>query len=198
MDHDIKAIDWKTLASAGVRGVVLDKDNTITLPYSRTVYLPLVNSVRAALSAFGTDNVVVFSNSAGSADDVGFAEADSLSAMLGIPVLKHGGKKPDGADALKAHFGLPDASDDGLASYAMIGDRHLTDVVFGNANGMLTIKTELLSTENDNQVASIMRRYEAKYAAKLVADGLSAPDHPLANHPDIVTMLSTTPPPPKP
>ena len=173
---------------------MLDKDNTVTLPYARSVYLPLVSAVRTARSVFGDDNCAVFSNSAGSSDDVGFAEADSLSARLGVSVLKHGGKKPDGGAAIASHFGLPPPDSDGLASVVMIGDRHLTDMVFGNANGMLTIKTQLLSTENDNKVAAIMRRYETQYVAKLIADGAKPPPHPLAQHPDLISHLPVSPP----
>ena len=42
----------------------------------------------------------------------------------------------------------------------MVGDRYLTDVVFGNLHGMLTVHTEQLTTAGDNRVAQTMRRVE--------------------------------------
>ena len=61
---DIRYIDWAELHRKGFRGVVFDKDNTITVPYSLTLWGPLGSSLERCKSVFGPD-IAVFSNSAG-------------------------------------------------------------------------------------------------------------------------------------
>lgn len=61
---DIRYIDWAELHRKGFRGVVFDKDNTITVPYSLTLWGPLGSSLELCKSVFGPD-IAVFSNSAG-------------------------------------------------------------------------------------------------------------------------------------
>lgn len=61
---DIRYIDWVELKRKGFQGVVFDKDNTLTVPYSFTISKPLRFSVEECKSVFGT-NIAVFSNSAG-------------------------------------------------------------------------------------------------------------------------------------
>lgn len=60
----IAALRWDRLAAHGYRGVVFDKDNTLTLPYDLSVHDSVASSLRECLQCFG-DNVVIFSNSAG-------------------------------------------------------------------------------------------------------------------------------------
>lgn len=61
---DIRYIDWAELRRKGFKGVVFDKDNTITAPYSLTPWPLLESSLERCKSQFGPD-VAVFSNSAG-------------------------------------------------------------------------------------------------------------------------------------
>lgn len=61
---DIRYIDWVELRKRGFQGVVFDKDNTITAPYSLALWGPLASSLEECKSVFGP-NVAVFSNSAG-------------------------------------------------------------------------------------------------------------------------------------
>lgn len=61
---DIRYIDWAELQRRGFKGVVFDKDNTITAPYSLTLWGPLSSSIERCKSVFGQD-IAVFSNSAG-------------------------------------------------------------------------------------------------------------------------------------
>lgn len=64
MVPDIRYIDWKELQRRGFKGVVFDKDNTLTAPYSLTLWGPLSSSIEQCKSVFGHD-IAVFSNSAG-------------------------------------------------------------------------------------------------------------------------------------
>lgn len=61
----MRSLDWAALRQVGFRGVVLDKDNTLTEPYSRSLWPPLADSLRECVEAF-PGQVAVFSNSAGS------------------------------------------------------------------------------------------------------------------------------------
>lgn len=62
--RDIRCIDWNELHRRGFKGVVFDKDNTITAPYSLTLWPPLEPSIEQCKDVFGPD-IAVFSNSAG-------------------------------------------------------------------------------------------------------------------------------------
>lgn len=61
---DIRYIDWAALKKKGFQGVVFDKDNTLTVPYSLALWGPLGASLESCKSVFG-NNIAVFSNSAG-------------------------------------------------------------------------------------------------------------------------------------
>ena len=104
-------------------------------------------------------------------------EAYALEQKLGIPVLRHSEKKPaGGARGLEEHFGydLKTATALNAGRYGMVwelsrqettecgicrcpssrlimvGDRYLTDIVYGNRHGMLTIRPRPLTAEGEN------------------------------------------------
>ena len=60
-----------------------------------------------------------------------------MEAALGLRVVRHGTKKPDGLSEVLAHFG---DTVRGAERIVMIGDRALTDVVFGNQCAMATVQ----------------------------------------------------------
>lgn len=62
--HTVHQLNWAAFASLGFKGCVLDKDNTLTKPYSMALEPGVQESLAQCKSAFN-DNVVVFSNSAG-------------------------------------------------------------------------------------------------------------------------------------
>lgn len=61
---DLRYIDWGELKRKGFKGVVFDKDNTLTAPYSLAIWPPLRPSIERCKAVFGHD-IAVFSNSAG-------------------------------------------------------------------------------------------------------------------------------------
>lgn len=61
---NIAWLDWEVLRKAGFEGCVLDKDNTLTHPYSSQIALQLQPSLERCRQAFG-GRLVVFSNSVG-------------------------------------------------------------------------------------------------------------------------------------
>lgn len=61
---DIRWIDWRALDRLGFRGVVFDKDNTLTSPYSLSLWPPIAASFGHCMAAF-PGRVAIYSNSAG-------------------------------------------------------------------------------------------------------------------------------------
>ncbi|KAL9181880.1 hypothetical protein ACHAXT_012223 [Thalassiosira profunda] len=146
----------------GIKAVIFDKDNTLTAPYENELHPRARLGLQSALDTFGRSNVAILSNSAGTADDPGFEDGKKIEEALGIAVIKHTEKKPGGLDEVMQHF--PNVKEP--SELCMVGDRLLTDVVFGNLHGMLTVHILPLCTgeenKNDNTVAKVVRTAENK------------------------------------
>mmetsp|Transcript_16104 Transcript_16104/g.20431 ORF Transcript_16104/g.20431 Transcript_16104/m.20431 type:complete len:250 (+) Transcript_16104:127-876(+) len=159
----ISEVNYQSMRDfCGIKAVIFDKDNTLTAPYDVTIHEKAALGLSRALDVFGHDNVAILSNSAGTKDDQDYEDAIKIEKELGINVIRHDEKKPGGLDEVLDHFkgqGVEDASE-----LCMVGDRLLTDVVFGNLYGMLTVHClPLCSGEDnakDNKVASIVRTVE--------------------------------------
>ncbi len=135
---------------------------------------------------FGRQNLLIFSNSAGSPDDKDYHEAHQIEKGLGIPVLKHKHKVQKGPSVV-FHFRIrcqinlmtwmdgwmdgwmweqkPLGMDSVLEHFgggvkaqelAMVGDRYFTDILFGNLHGMLTIHTGLLTSHGDVPIVKLV------------------------------------------
>lgn len=145
----------------GIRAVVFDKDNTLTAPYKNDVHPNAHEGFAQALEVFGAPNVAILSNSAGTKDDPEYKDANEIEQAMGIAVIHHDEKKPGGLEEVLSHFSMEDP-----AELCMVGDRLLTDVVFGNLHGMLTIHTLPLCTgadnQGDNKIAMAIRGVENK------------------------------------
>jgi phosphatidylglycerophosphatase GEP4 len=61
----------------------------------------------------------------------------------------------------------------------MVGDRYLTDIVYGNLNGMLTIRPAPFTLEGETTVVKGVRAAEDFFIARWRRKGIRAPDHPL-------------------
>jgi phosphatidylglycerophosphatase GEP4 len=71
---------------------------------------------------------------------------------LGISVLRHWYKKPLGGSELLEHWEVKKARE---VPIIIVGDRVLTDVVYGNLNGCLTILvTDIVTEKGDNWIAA--------------------------------------------
>lgn len=148
---------------AGIEGVIFDKDNTLTAPYGSAVHPDASEGLQRVLEVFGKDRVAILSNSAGTLqDDPDFQDAIRIEESMGIAVIRHKEKKPGGLDEVLQHFQMSDP-----AKLCMVGDRLLTDIVFGNIHGMLTVHTlplckGKLDNKADNWTAKILRPVENK------------------------------------
>jgi phosphatidylglycerophosphatase GEP4 len=146
----------------GIKAVIFDKDNTLTAPYENSLHPAARVGLQSALDTFGPANVAILSNSAGTDDDPQFDDGRAIEEALGIAVIRHSEKKPGGLAEVLRHF--PHVDDP--AQLCMAGDRLLTDIVFGNLHGMLTVHALPLCTgkENarDNTPSKIIRAVENK------------------------------------
>jgi phosphatidylglycerophosphatase GEP4 len=160
----VSHLDYTALQRhAGIEVVVFDKDHTLTAPYSDRLHPQAAAGLETCLSVFGSDRVAILSNSAGTLDDVGSVDAMAVESSLGISVIRHTEKKPGGLQEVLQHFQMEDP-----ARICMIGDRLLTDVVFGNLHGMLTVHTRpFVDTESaarDNWTAKLLRPMGKRHA----------------------------------
>lgn len=159
--ENVSQVNYSLLKDkCGIRAIVFDKDNTLTAPYDSTMIHPDAKAgLEQALAVFGPDKVAILSNSAGTKDDADYKDAQHIQENLGIAVIRHDEKKPGGLKEVMDHFQVDDP-----ASLCMVGDRLLTDVVFGNLYGMLTVHTLPLckgaDNSRDNTVSSIIRTIE--------------------------------------
>ena len=152
----VSDVDYQALKEgAGICAVIFDKDNTLTSPYDTQSIHPRAQAgLKAALHVFGPQGVAILSNSAGTmGEDINFVQATTIEQAMGISVIRHQEKKPGGLDEVMEHFQPVLMGNNGNpARLCMIGDRILTDVVFGNLYGMLTVHTQpvtnLIPTSN--------------------------------------------------
>lgn len=147
---------------AGVLAIVFDKDNTLTSPYETSVHPAAASGLAQALEVFGKDKVAILSNSAGTRDDPDYTDAIAIEQALGVAVIRHHEKKPGGLDEVLQHFQLTDP-----ATLCIVGDRILTDIVFGNLYGLLTVHTLPLcfgaANSRDNWTAKLLRPIENSF-----------------------------------
>ncbi|KAK4749826.1 hypothetical protein SAY87_027275 [Trapa incisa] len=171
---DIRYIDWAELRRRGFKGVVFDKDNTITAPYCLTLWGPIAHSIEQCKSVFGPD-IAVFSNSAGLFEyDHDGSRAKALEWAIGIKVIRHRVKKPAGsAEEIEKHFGCDSSQ------LIMVGDRPLTDVVYGNRNGFLTILTAPLCPTEEPFIVRQVRKLENSFVRHWSGRGLKPTSHML-------------------
>ena len=146
----ISDIDFAALKEyTDIRAIVFDKDHTITAPYANQIHPHAQSGLQSCIEIFGRQHVAILSNSAGTNDDINHQDAIQIETSLGIPVIRHVTKKPGGIEEVLHHFASNHHNNHNMthlhpSQVCMIGDRILTDVVFGNLHHMLTIHTAAL------------------------------------------------------
>lgn len=185
---DIRWVNWHALKAAGFKGCVFDKDNTLTEPYAVGVHETLEASLQDCMKAFD-GHVALLSNSAGLQEfDPKGEEAALMEKALGIRVVRHITKKPAGDAAdLEKHFSCK------AEELVMIGDRYLTDVVYGNRNGLLTIRPAPLTLEGEPSAVLLARRIEDHYVRKWTKQGIKAPKHPIVTSEEMMRSFVSEP-----
>ncbi|KAG0378538.1 hypothetical protein BGX24_003518 [Mortierella sp. AD032] len=188
--RDIRDINFEQLHKSGIVAIAFDKDNCLTKPYGLELHPPFQDAWRRCRKVY-KDQVVIVSNSAGTPDDKDNQQAQAIEQALQVNVLRHQEKKPSGGQELLNHFSGIKA-----ARIAFVGDRALTDVVFGNNYGLLTILTrDVVTEEGDNPMALRIRRLEHRVLAFLDRMNIKAQPHPIPI--DLHAVVLQAPPPPE-
>ena len=91
--NNISDIDPTAFNEMGFKGIIFDKDNTLTAPYCNTFHPLIENCINNYKEAF-PEKLAIFSNSAGTLDDLNGSDAQQLELQLGIPVIRHKRKNP--------------------------------------------------------------------------------------------------------
>ncbi|KAG0350768.1 mitochondrial PGP phosphatase-domain-containing protein [Gamsiella multidivaricata] len=188
--RDIRDINFEQLRKSGIVAIAFDKDNCLTRPYGADLHPPFKDAWKRCRSVYDS-HLVIISNSAGTPDDKDHRQAQAIEQALQVPVLRHQQKKPAGGEELLTHFSGIQAP-----RIAVVGDRALTDVVFGNNYGMLTILTrDVVTEEGDNPMAVRIRRMEHRILAFLDRLNIKRPAHLI--HIDLHAVVMQTPPEPE-
>ena len=174
--RNVEELNYDALRAAGVASIIFDKDNTLTAPYVDTAHVDVSDAITRAKDAFGADNCVVLSNSAGSGDDApDYNAALKCEAALGLRVARHpDAQKPQCLSEVVAALPSSDVN-----SVAVVGDRLATDVLAANQCGALSVHTRPLDTKGDNPVAAFSRLLENRILLPLLRRlGAAPPTHP--------------------
>lgn len=110
--------------------------------------------------------------------DADFVAATRIEKGLGVPVLRHATKKPGAIPEVLDYFKGVAGAETTERDLCIVGDRLLTDVMWGNTCGMLTVHTQILTAVGDNKAASVVRRVEGRVGRVLMGRGWEAPPHP--------------------
>lgn len=67
----------------GIKGIIFDKDNTLTAPYIDSVHPQVAAAFENSKRVFGAKKLIIISNSAGTLDDANYEAATRIEAKLG-------------------------------------------------------------------------------------------------------------------
>ncbi|KAJ8578697.1 hypothetical protein ON010_g509 [Phytophthora cinnamomi] len=160
---DVTEVPFQTLRDRGFRGVIFDKDNTLTVPHKLEIAPHLESSLAECRRVFGDSGVVIFSNSAGSTDDKDGVEAKKIEEGLNVAVL---------APQPEVVLDAPVAS---------VVQRHevMTNALALCCLGLLAIRTEQFTPESESVVNRQLQRIEKAAVRMLVRAGVKPPTQPL-------------------
>ncbi len=119
-----------------IRAIVLDKDNCFAVPKQNHVAPQNEAKLEELKKAYPGSRLLIVSNSAGTGDDPGYAEAELLERNTGVKVLRHATKKPGCHGGVMEYFrNAPDSGVTSASQVAVVGDRLFTDVLMANMMG---------------------------------------------------------------
>lgn len=151
----VQEIDLEGLWNLGIRGLILDLDNTV-VPWRSSAIPPAVSAWAARARELGF-RLVFASNTRRYARLAGVAKALGAGYVRGVSKPRRGGFR-----AAAAMMGLP------VEAVAAIGDQLLTDVLAAKRLGMRAILVKRLDTR-EFVVTQLNRRLEALILRRLEA-----------------------------
>ncbi|MGH2405443.1 MAG: YqeG family HAD IIIA-type phosphatase [bacterium] len=159
-------VDINGLSASGIRGIILDLDNTI-VAWNAAAPSPEVAAWVTRLQAAGLAGCIVSNNLTG--------RARAIAAALGVSVVI-GAVKP-APWALRRAVRLMGTTPE---TTVVIGDQLFTDVLGGNLAGMHTILVEPLSRQ-EFFTTKIVRALERTIRAKVIRGIAGSRDHGIPN-----------------
>lgn len=160
----VQFIDIQKLKDFGIKYVVFDKDNTITLPLKSNVYSSEIRKkLELFKSNFGKNNLGIFSNSIFSKKQREFI---NLTKNIDIPIIEHSLPKPYGSGSIFNHFNIKSSSKNNK-KIAIIGDRLLIDVLLAKQNNFISVLVKPLKQSKDPITTKIIRIYESLLITRL-------------------------------
>ena len=149
--RDLSQLSLGDLDEVGVRGVVLDADNTLVFHGTQDLN-PVVAPAFEALRARFT--CVLFSNRSPERH----ARLTTFAGELGLPIVEQTHKKPEAGGFLRAAelAGLPPTQ------LVMIGDRVLTDILGANRAGLRSVLVDPFDGEEPGALTLIRRVERAR------------------------------------
>ena len=131
---NVMEIDGAFLKKEGIRGLILDMDNTLSMHDSVSEESGVADWV-ARMRELGVRMVVVSNNNA--------RRVAPLADKLGLPYFSFGGKPlPVGVRRGRRFLRLP------RCRVALVGDQIFTDILGGNLYGIRTVLVEPFHMEN--------------------------------------------------
>ena len=159
----------RKIKQSGIDGVIFDKDNTLSRPYVDEVVDDIRSSYEEFISVFGAENLLIVSNCAGSRDDPKMKAKEEVEKVFGIKVLTHWMKKPGKMRRLNSDWSIP------FQKCVMIGDRVVSDIIFGNRYGMATILVDGFTHAGEIPALDRVRSHEHALIRKWMKKGLKPP-----------------------
>jgi HAD superfamily phosphatase (TIGR01668 family) len=149
----VLTIDPQQLTGEGIRGVILDLDNTV-IAWDAAVPSAAVREWVDRLRQAGLKACIVSNNFMG--------RAQAIGEILGIPVVR-AAVKPTPWAFRKAMTIMGISA----GQTALIGDQLFTDILGGNLLGMCTILVDPLSTQ-EFPTTKLIRRLEGLVRARVL------------------------------
>lgn len=130
----IADLDLDMLERSGIRGIIIDVDDTLTAWHGRELHATVADAFGELESRF---RIAILSN-------CGSKRYGELAEIFsGVPIVAHGGNRKPGRAGYREALRLLECQAD---EAVMIGDRVLTDVYGANRSGIRAILVEAFGT----------------------------------------------------
>ena len=153
----VEFIDIKKLKDFGIKYVVFDKDNTITLPLKNNIHnSEIQKKLELFKKNFGKNNIGIFSNSIFSKKQREFI---NFTKNCDIPIIEHSLPKPYGGNSIFNHFGIKNFSKNNK-EIAIIGDRLFIDVLMAKQYNFISVLIKPIDQSKDSITTKIIKIFE--------------------------------------
>ncbi len=157
--HRVENISPEFLQSLGVKGILLDVDNTLS-PHNAPDPEPPVMAWLESLAENGIEAVIVSNNS--------YKRVEPFAGKLGLRFISRGLKPlPTGFNRAQKMMGLS------RKELAVVGDQLFTDMTGGNLAGIVTLLVDPIEPEGNiffklkrKLERPLLKRFDRKHAQK--------------------------------